>query len=144
MAANNDKEILEPIVKENAPGLYSMNGKSKWCKVVDVYDGDTVNIVFVHLGEIRHHKFRLFGVDSPELKPLKTLTDREAHIKSAKDSREFLQGLILNKLVWIDFSAEEKYGRLMGIIYTDDERLTNINSLMISSGHAKAYDGGKK
>lgn len=25
----SDKEILEPIEKDNAPGLYSMNGKAK-------------------------------------------------------------------------------------------------------------------
>lgn len=112
--------------------------------MIDVYDGDTVNIVFVHQGEIWHHMFRLYGIDTPELRPLRNILDRDAHIKSAKDSREYLQKLILNKLVWIDFTAEEKYGRLMGIIYTDEEKLININSLMISSGHAKAYDGGKK
>ena len=37
--------------------------------------------------------------------------------------------------------TREKYGRYLGIIFVNG---VNINDLMVSSGHAVAYSGGKR
>jgi endonuclease YncB( thermonuclease family) len=139
----NDKTKLESINLSNAPGLYSLNGKIRWCKVIDIYDGDTVNIIFLENNEIQHHKFRLYGIDTPEIKPLKKLENRQEIIDLAQKSKEFLKNLILDKIVFVKFHKEEKYGRLMGEMYVDPNG-KSVNQLMIESGHAKEYFGGKK
>jgi micrococcal nuclease len=138
------KYILENISKDSIPPLYSLNGKGKWCRILNVYDGDTVDILFVVGDEIQHHKFRLFGIDTPEMKPLKSLENRDAIISLAKLSKSFLESLVLDRVVFIKFCKEEKYGRLMGTIYYDENCEKSINDSMVESGHAKAYFGGKK
>jgi endonuclease YncB( thermonuclease family) len=135
--------------------------------VKSVYDGDTIIIlvpmnikVFSNISkdlvdsnkpisnsenliynyEIR---LRLFGIDTPELKPLKNIPDRDTHIKKANESKNFLSNLIENKIVTIEFKENDKYGRPLGIIYLTNSN-TNINNLMIEKGYAKIYSGGKK
>jgi endonuclease YncB( thermonuclease family) len=92
-----------------------------------------------------HYKFRLYGIDSPELKPLKIIENRTDIIDSANRSKKFLESLILNKIVYIKFKNEEKYGRLMGIIYfSKNENEKSVNQIMIDNGYAIEYFGGKK
>ena len=53
----------------------------------------------------------------------------------------FLEYLILNKVVTIKFTKNEKFGREMGIILYEGQ---DINKKMIESGHARIYHGEKK
>lgn len=150
-------DTLSSVTLETAPKLHSMKGQTRLCKVIDVYDGDTVDIIFLNHDEIQHHKLRLFGIDCPEMKPLKALENRNEIIQSAIKARDFLRELMLDKIVCVFFFNEEKFGRLMGNIYlieSDDRELNgqkyvtyhqkSVNQLMIEHGHAKEYFGGKK
>jgi endonuclease YncB( thermonuclease family) len=141
---NNLVMKLDMIHKENAPPLFTMKGKEMYCRVISVYDGDTVDIVFYENDVPKHYKFRLYGVDTPEMKPPKNCENREEIIQSAIRAKEYLSGLILDKTVWIEFHNEEKYGRLMGTIYKNKSKLVNINRLLIQNGYGKEYYGGKK
>lgn len=138
-----EKSLLDSVNIKNAPALYSLSGKSKWCKVIDIYDGDTINLIFVENHELQHHKFRLYGIDTPEIKPLRNAENRQQIIDAAKKAREYLKSLILDKIVFVKFTKEEKYGRLMGELFTEPNG-QSINQLMIESGHANFYNGGKK
>ena len=147
--------------------------------VESVYDGDTITIIVptklsiynmissntidlnsntneaeeIILNKIR---VRLFGIDTPELKPKKNLPNREQHIIKAKEARDFLAGLILNKIVLVKFLSNDKYGRPLVKLYSNenlsdenlsDENLSDknyLNDLMIKKGFAKKYDGGTK
>ena len=137
--------------------------------VKSVYDGDTIVILVpmnikvfsniskdlidtnnpisdqpnqIHNYEIR---LRLLGIDTPELKPLKSIQNRDVHIKKANESKNFLLNIIENKIVTVEFKENDKYGRPLGIIYIPDTNpIININNLMIEKGYAKIYDGGKK
>jgi len=111
------------------------------CKVVDVYDGDTITIVFRHYCFLEKHKLRLFGIDAPEIKPSKNIQNRDNIIENAKKAKDALKNKILNKIVKVFFSKEEKYGRLLGTIFYKKE---NINDWMINNNFAKPYFGGKK
>ncbi len=149
---------LSSITLETAPKLYSMKGQTRLCRVIDVYDGDTVDIIFSNNDEIQHHKLRLYGIDCPEMKPLKVLENRKEIIQSAIRARDFLKELVFDKIVCVFFFNEEKFGRLMGNIYliesTNDTKRhghkyvtyyqKSVNQLMIDKGYAKEYFGGKK
>lgn len=139
-------QTLSRVDTNNAPKLFTMNGTERWCKVIQVYDGDTVNIVFVEKsGELRHHKLRLFGIDSPELKPSKNLENRDVVISKAQMARDFLCALILDRIVYVRFKNEEKFGRMMGDIFlSENPSDVSVNRLLVDSGHAVEYFGGKK
>jgi endonuclease YncB( thermonuclease family) len=131
---------------------FTFKGMLTKAKVVDVYDGDTVTIVFYFHNLPVKDSFRMYGYDSPELKPLKTTPHRELHINAGKVAREYIKRRLLEKIVWVKFLQEEKYGRLMGSLYTisphsPDQFLGNeeeINQTMITKGYGKPYKGGTK
>lgn len=132
-------EKFKDINKSNCPPLFTMKGQKLFCKVIDVYDGDTCNIVFECDNQLRHNKFRLYGINCKELKPSKTLENREEYIKLAKEAKKALEDKVLNQVCYIEFVEEEKFGRLMGTIYSDQLKTINFNEEMIKEGHAVCY-----
>lgn len=132
---------------------FTFDGLTTKAKIVDVYDGDTVTIVFFYNGNPVKYAFRIIGYDAPEIKPKRMTPNRELHCEAAICVRNFLKERILGKVVWIKFSHEEKYGRLMGDIYlmrSDNEKYFSdannvcISRLMINLGFGKEYNGGHK
>jgi len=133
--------------------------------VKSVYDGDTIVIlvpmiirVFSNiskdlvepiepisnqLDQIYNYeiRLRLLGIDTPELKPLKSIPNREEHIKKANEAKNFLSQQIENKIVTVEFKENDKYGRPLGSIYLNN---INLNNLMIEKGYAKIYSGKTK
>lgn len=109
----------------------SMKGIKCKCKCVDVYDGDTITIVFPFSNELYNHKFRLYGIDTAEIRRKKGTSKEE--IKVAKMAKKWLENKILNKCIWIDFKKEDKYGRLMGNIFIYNDTIINSLSESMSS-----------
>ena len=87
------------------------------------------------------YKLRLYGLDTPELKPVKNVDNRNELIQSAKDAKQALEEKILNKIISVTFFHEDKYGRLLGNIFLNG---VNINLWMIESGYAVPYFGKTK
>lgn len=112
--------------------------KIKKCKVIKVYDGDTITVAAYLKGDSQCYKFkvRLNGIDSPELRG-----SNENEKKHAVISRDVLSDKILNNIVTLDIKGTEKYGRLLADVIYDG---TNMNEWMINNGYAVKYDGGKK
>ena len=102
-------------------------------KVVKVYDGDSITIGT--LDKVRY-SCRLSGIDTAELRSSST-TERDI----AYASRDFLREKILHMIVDVVVRGIDKYGRLLCVIELDG---VNINDLMITSGGAIEYNGGKK
>lgn len=126
--------------------IFSYAGCSFIAKVVKVIDGDTLEIVFYESGIARRMKFRMNGYDSPEMKPLLSISDRELHKNAAYKCKVYLEKTILNKIVKVQIDAAgEKYGRLLGDIYINyvDIGLVNVNKKMIEYG-CMSYVGGTK
>ncbi len=97
--------------------------------VVKVYDGDTVT-VDIDLGFhmwMKKQSIRLYGIDTPELRG----ESRERGLVV----RDFVQGLILNKVITLHSFKDKKgkYGRWLAIIYIDG---VNLNDLLVSIGYA--------
>lgn len=123
--------------------IFSFEGRKCIGKVVDVYDGDTVKIVFP-LSEKEPDRLyrwncRLINVDTPELRT-KNLKEKEF----GKLVRNKLREKILEKLVYISCKDFDKYGRLLVEIFEDSEYIISINDWLISNEYAKVYNGGKK
>ncbi len=132
--------------KTNDIALYSLKNKKFRAKIVSVYDGDTCNAVFLHNGKYVKYKIRMYGYDSPEIKPKLNIPNREDEIRKAKQARDILKDKILNKIVIVECLHWGKYGRLLATIYTSRcyRKNLNINEWMVNNNYGKKYFGKKK
>ena len=86
-------------------------------------------------------KVRMFGYDSPEMKPLKKIENRQEIIKNAKISQRALADKILGKIVSAELLGFDKYGRLLANIHYANE---NLNKYMVDNEYGYPYFGGTK
>lgn len=108
------------------------------CTLVRVIDGDTID-VDIDLGfDVWLHKqrVRLYGIDTPESR-----TRNKAEKVLGLKAKDFLIKLCGQELTLVSL-GKGKYGRILGIPYTYTG--LNICDLMINSGNAVEYFGGKK
>lgn len=139
-AGYNEDRILSQDMSDIP--MFGFTGLNVKAKVIDIYDGDTITIVFIYKGILIKYRLRMEGYDSPELKPQLNCDNRDLIVKCGNLSKKKLEDLILNKIVYIKFSTKnDKYGRLLGIVYFNG---ININQVMINEGYGKNYSGGKK
>lgn len=132
--------------RDNWPLHNLMSEEEHMCYVTDVYDGDTITAIIQRNTGLEKHVIRLFGVDTPELRPphkkFRCSSDREVHIQKAIEAREFVKGQVLNKLCYIQFQRKpDKYGRLLGTIHHNGRC---INEALLEQKLAVPYNGGKK
>jgi endonuclease YncB( thermonuclease family) len=148
--------------KQSDVEYFSFEGYKTKGKIVSIYDGDTCSAVFIYKGSIVKYKCRLYGIDCSEMAPSKNLPSRDNEIKQAIQARNEviklstdikyvgdnvskndLQQLLdkNSKLVDIECSKFDKYGRLLVTIISDG---ININKYLISKNLAKEYYGGTK
>jgi micrococcal nuclease len=108
-------------------------------QVIKVYDGDTITVAArlpMMNSPIYRFSVRLNGIDTPELKG-KCEDEREA----AKNAKDTLSELILNKQVTLKNVDTEKYGRILADVYIGD---VHVNKWLIDEKFALPYDGGAK
>jgi endonuclease YncB( thermonuclease family) len=102
------------------------------CKVLSVYDGDTITIAIKLDKHYFQRRVRMYGYESPEMKPLKKLKNRDEIIKNAKIAKNVLEDKILSKIVECHIIGFDKYGWILAnIIYSGE----NINDLCVEFGH---------
>ena len=130
----------------NDTPLFSLDGNFVECKVVDVYDGDTCKVVFPLNQKMYRWNVRLTGYDTPEMRPPRSQENRDQEINAARLARDFLKSKVMNddQLVFIKCGEFDKYGRLLGTLFINQEDEVSVNDLMIQNGHGYAYDGGTK
>ena len=131
---------LEGCTLENI-SFYDFKNQKKICKVLSVYDGDTITIAIQLEKKIFKWKVRMYGYDSPEMKPLKILKNREDIKRRALIAKKALEDKILHKIVTIELLGFDKYGRFLGNIYYNNE---NINEYMLNNNYGYFYTGGTK
>jgi len=116
--------------------FFTLKGHKCRAKVVHVYDGDTIHLVFDFLGKTFKWHTRIAHVDTPELK-----TKNVEEKKMGYEVRDKLRELIDNKLVDIVCLDFDKYGRVLAEITYNGER---IDEWLIKNGYAKSYEGKTK
>jgi len=146
------KQKLEKCTLKNTP-KYSYKGKTKFCKVIKVYDGDTITVALKLETKIFAASVRMFGYDSPEMKPPLKQKNRDKEIKAAKKARQAISDKILNKIVKIEILGFDKYGRILANIYNlqpggcfgiCSQYTENINQYMLDNKYGYNYQGGTK
>ena len=63
---------------------FTLKGIKTYCKVLSIYDGDTITIGCKVWGKYFKLKIRMFGYDSPEMKPPKRSTENKKSIRQKK------------------------------------------------------------
>ena len=132
-----DEEIDWSLYNNKTP-LFNLNDYCTTAYCVNVYDGDTIKLIFKFRDHFDRWNCRLSGIDTPELR-----SHKEYEKELAIIARDKLKEMILDKIVYIKCGYFDKYGRLLIDIYTKPDNL-HINSFLINEGFAKSYDGGTK
>ena len=147
MNCEESDELICALKKcDKKTNKFSLDGLTKLCKVVDVYDGDSCRVVFRHNNVINKWNIRMNGYDSPEIRPSKKLENRDEIKKKAVEAKEFLKSLVMNEnqLVYLNCCSFDKYGRLLGDMFINKNDSDSVNQLMINNNHAYEYHGGTK
>ena len=106
-----------------------------------VVDGDTVD-AFIDLGFDTHVKkrIRLYGMDAWESRT----RDKEEKVKGLAAKARIFQILDENNNEFILVShGVGKFGRCLGELFITSDS-DSINNQLVSEGHAKKYNGGKR
>lgn len=108
-------------------------------QVIKVYDGDTITIAsklpFAD-SPLYRLSVRLDGIDTPEIK-----SKSEDEKTCAKEARDELAALILNKEIQLKNIKTEKYGRILADVHFGE---IHINQWLIEKRMAVKYGGGTK
>ena len=139
-------ETNDELNKYDDCDFFSFNGEIHLAKVISCYDGDTFYCIFQCNGNYSKFKIRMYGYDSAEMKPSKSIPeDQRQEIKAkAIAAKHRLEELILNKNIYLFCKEFEKYGRILANVKLnlDDEK--TINDIMVNEGHGYPYFGGTK
>ena len=96
-----------------SPRTKAVAYKSIVGKVTRVSDGDTIWVT----DAAGKHKIRLDKIDAPE-------SDQPF----GKESTQFLNDLVYGKKVEVRWTAKDKYGRILGVVYLEHEKgLVEVN-----------------
>lgn len=118
--------------------LFSLNGLKTWGKIVDNYDGDTVDLVIDFKDDLTRFKCRLIGIDTAE----KRSADISEKIHAIK-AKNFVKDWHENRTVYIKCYNFDKYGRLL-IDVSKDKNSKTLSKLLIENGLGYEYDGKTK
>lgn len=135
------KDELYSCTLENTQELTLKNIITK-CKILSVYDADTVTIAIPFNYNIYKVKCRLTGIDTAEIKT-KDLLEKSHGIAG----KTYLTDLINDKIIYIECGPWDKYGRLLGTLFLTKKNMDNnisINQNLIDKNYAYKYDGDTK
>ena len=93
---------------------------------IRIIDGDTI-----HINKI---KYRLHGIDAPEMKQLCKM--KEKNYKCGVKSKEFLDSLIGNQTVRCNHKDRDRYKRIVAECFVGQ---INLNKELVKNGWALAY-----
>jgi endonuclease YncB( thermonuclease family) len=143
----------------------SLAGIRTYCRIVDVYDGDSLSIVLPYndLNHVYKFQVRLQNIDTCEITS-KTLANREKAVKARNrvielltnisqpqslQSRKDVQKLFRDGVyvAWIELSEMDKYNRVLADIYPIGHTSTtsrSISSILLEERLAYPYSGETK
>ena len=130
------EQSLENQTLENTP-LFSLDGTVVPAKVVKVYDGDTVHIVFSLFGKFVRFVCRIAHIDAPELR-----SKNENEKAKAQEVKAMLTSMLLDKIMTVTCQKFDKFGRLL--IEVDLPEGEKLHKWMIANKHVNPYEGGTK
>lgn len=125
---------------------FSFEDKCFWCRIVKVYDGDSVTGIIKFENTFYKISIRLNGIDACEIRSntnvfLKNKAiackERLTQLLDFKDPRT-------NCMVWIVCYRNDKFGRVLADIYTSPDSRVKIQDILVSENMAYVYSGGAR
>jgi len=139
----------------NEVEFFNFDGLKCKCKVIDVYDGDTITVIIKLFDKVKNKKYkfnkyykmkiRIYGIDTPEIKAPKSQLNRELEKQASIYIREYVKTLILNKEVNIECLKFGKFGRTLGhVSFKRNRQNIDLAKHLVELGFAKEYFGKTK
>lgn len=134
----------------------TFNGITRLAKLTSIYDGDTFKMItrIDHKEPFYEYSIRLTDIDTPEIKPSLSMVNRDLHKQAAVRVRDILRGFYPEGTIFlVDFKKEDKYGRLLGTIWTTKKRFfglgkpckdLNLSDWLLKNNLALQYGGDTK
>lgn len=156
MGFSHSKNIDYSKINFNEIEKFSFDGLEMPMYVFNVVDGDTIDVAFrvekLKIGNykmkngISKMRIRLYGINTPEMKPRKDIPNRDEIIIQANKAKQRLEELILNKEVSVKCNKNDNFGRTLATIFVpiknqniDVSVNVNVNQLMINEGLAVKF-----
>ncbi len=140
--------ILPAPTPSPAPTPFSPEFGVKYrVKVVDVIDGDTIDVI---LPDGSKERVRMLCIDTPEKRAednepyeYDSITDLECLAEYGLKAKQFTEQL-LGKEIYIEFDETAGlrgyYGRLLAYVYVDS---TDFTAELVKKGYARVYEEGE-
>ena len=164
------KEVDWELYNFNTTLTFSFDNIYTLCRVVDIYDGDTIMCAMVYHNNICKITIRLTGIDTCELKSKDTDVKDKAY-----EARQYLANLILKDnsyditvdryikrkqlreiltdnicLINVYCGKFDKYGRVLGLLYNKNimkneiNKIESYNDILVKNKLAYKYVGNTK
>ena len=123
----------------------SKKNKAAWrdqAKLDRVIDGDTVDAM-IDLGFSTHRSIRIrfYGINTPESRT----RDKEEKKRGLASKARLVEILEADDNQFVEQAlGVGKYGRCLGILYTESLGDTSVQQTLIDEGHGVEYFGGKR
>lgn len=131
---------LQSRTLANTP-RFTLIGKYK-CKVFQITDGDTFKGAVEFCGECYTFTFRIFGINTPELKPRLTIADRLNTIRKARAAKAKLAELLVkDKICDVEVVGLDAFGRAL-VKVTCDGR--SVGDQLLEGGFAETFPFTKR
>jgi len=134
--------FLATLSVSSASIPFSKNFPLKTCKVVSVYDGDTITVEGYLLdvketSPLYSFKIRLSGIDTPELRTRNCNEKIVGYVV-----KDVVKQKVLGETIELQDNLElDKYGRILSTITVDG---LEVNQWLIDEHFALGYGGGTK
>lgn len=129
----NEKEQLEEVTQQlenatlrNTPLFVP---PIKYCKVIKVYDGDTIHVAALIQGTPWRFKVRLREINTPEL-------NKKDEKDAAIISRDRLKDKLFGTFVKLTEVSVDRYNRVLAKVFLNGQ---DISQWMLENNYAKPY-----
>ena len=121
----------------------SANSLYHYKALVDrVVDGDTIDVVLDLGFDLKmSSRVRFAGINAPESRT-KDPVEKEQGLAAKRYVEDWVGALQNRIIIQTQLDERGKFGRVLGVILSDDGAC--LNDEMVSLGHARPYDGGKR
>jgi endonuclease YncB( thermonuclease family) len=122
----NATKQIEELGEYNATnkGLkFDLKGVKCMAKCVGVYDGDTITLTFPFANNYYYASCRCYGYNCAEIRT----SDSDEKAKGII-ARDRVRELILGKIVYVEFGANDKYGRPLATVHTTTQATTQTTT----------------
>ena len=107
-----------------------------------VIDGDTIDVTLDLGFDISYRgRIRFQGINAPESRT-RDAVEKQAGLAAKRYVEDWTSGLENRVIIQTSLDDRGKFGRILGRILNDEGEC--LNDEMVSLGHAKPYDGGKR